>query len=247
MLGKFWQAHSTPGFHPEDRPHIPADQVIAWSPSEALGRTSEFERRRDLHSKIHENLFPQPFAGSLENASIFILYGNPGFSISDYQDDHHNPAFAEVCEENLRGSLGSLVWLHPHAEKSGAGRYWRSRFRKLGEAISVKTKESHEASLRRIAKSVTLIEAGAYHSRRSPGDWIFQLPSSKAAKTFVRSILVPKAKSGKCLLFAWRRASFWVGETNISKILIRQPKQAQGSYFFKNEHRTLLRTILAQL
>ena len=42
---------------------------------------------------IHTNMYCKPFIGNIEKAKIFILYGNPGLALGDYQDEHHDQKY----------------------------------------------------------------------------------------------------------------------------------------------------------
>ena len=67
------------------------------------------------------------------------------------------------------------------------------------------------AATNEVVQRVTLIEAGAYHSKKFPGDWCEDLPSSRVARKFVHQVLVPKAQRGEALLFVWPTGSLLEG------------------------------------
>jgi hypothetical protein len=243
MLSDFWKDHADYGFHPHDQALIPNHKVIDWDLKEALRHDAIFDEERALHAKVHRQLLPQPFAGNLERASVFLLYGNPGFKISDYRNDYENSRYINLCRANLRGEIDGFVWLHPDIADTGPGIYWRARFKTLANELSRETGEDFEISMQSIAKSVALLEAGVYHSKKNPGDWFFELPSSRVARTFAGSVLKPKADVAECLIIVWRRADFWMLDRG-PNILVRPSSQAQGSYLQRAERSAILQRIM---
>ena len=242
MLNEFWIGHDDFGFHPEDL--VPESEMIDWDPDQAADHQAAFDADASLHRKLHRNLLPQPFAGDLKKASVFLLYGNPGVALSDYYDDHRNDRYAELCRMNLRGELDSFVWLHPDIATTGPGIYWRQTFKALAKEITQRTGDLPEASFNRISRSVALVEAGAYHSKQTPGERLFQLRSSRVAGDFARNELRSRALRGECFILVWRRARFWGIEAD-ANILVRPPARAQGRYFEQCEHGAILQQILS--
>jgi hypothetical protein len=105
--------------------------------------------------------------------------------------------------------------------------YWNGRLRSLIMALSERLRITTVAATNEVVQRVTLIEAGAYHSKKFPGDWCEDLPSSRAARTFVHQVLIPKAQRGEALLFVWRRAAFWGVPIGTHGVIYRPPEKAQ--------------------
>jgi hypothetical protein len=139
--------------------------------------------------------------------------------------------------------MDSFVWLHPDIADTGPGIYWRQTFSTLAATMSKHTGDPLEASFDRISSSVASVEAGAYHSKRLPRAWFFELPSSNVAGIFARDVLRPRAQAGECFILVWRRARFWqIGAE--ANIIVRPPSRAQGRYLENNERASILQHIL---
>lgn len=102
----FWKQHADFGFHPRDDDFIRPECVIDWSLEEARAKASWFEKNGSEHKKIHKNLLPVPFSGKIREAIIFILYGNPGFKIRVYKEEHTNAEYRELKIAQLEGRSG---------------------------------------------------------------------------------------------------------------------------------------------
>lgn len=227
MLREFWSKYRGPGVHPDDRALLDERCCLDWTPADAEAHARTFERETALHDKLHINLCPQPFVGNLETSSVYVLFGNPGFAISDYADEAKNSEYAAACARNLRQSGQGSFLLLPEAIGTGAANYWQGRLRSLIKALAERLAISIAAATDEVIQRVTLIEAGAYHSKGFPGAWCDDLPSSRAARAFVHRVLVPKAERGEALIFIWRRATFWDVPADAPGVIFRPPKQAQ--------------------
>lgn len=244
MLLEFWDSHAERGIHPDDLEHILRhDAILNWTLDEAAAHRDSFDQEKELHCLIHSNLFPQPFAGDLSRACVFILFGNPGFAITDYSDEHEHPTHPEACCRNLRGEASDLFLLRDASIGTGAYRYWHPRFRRIISEVSIAAGLCQAQATDLVASSVALIEAVAYHSKRHPGDWAYDLPSAQTAQAFVRDNLLPRAASREVLLFVWRSESFWLLPSAAGGVLVRPPRQAQASYLRDHERAAIVEQI----
>ncbi|MGB7480436.1 MAG: hypothetical protein WA924_08920 [Burkholderiaceae bacterium] len=208
---------------------------LRWSHSQASRRACIFNRDQSLHGLLHLNLKPQPYVGNIETASVFVLLANPGFSPSDYDDDHVNLKHMAACDSNLRQEGIGFYPLLPESANTGAGRYWLRRLGTLERTLAEKAKISLPEARNLLVQQFAVIEAGPYHSKSFPGAWHDRLSSSRAARHFVRQSLIPRARDGSALILVLRRVSFWRLSPNLPGVLVREPKQAQLSNFLKHE------------
>lgn len=227
MLREFWLQSVRRGVHPEDRQMLSDLRCVNWSLAEARPRAATFAKDEHLHSRLHVSLYPQPFIGDLSRGLVYILFGNPGFEPTDYDDELDNPAHAAACEANLSQTGIGFYPLLSASTTTGAGRYWSGRLRSLVRDLSHRLGWSADKTEEFVVKRLVVLEAGAYHSKRHPGDWADELPSSRIAQAFVREALLPRASRGDALVFVWRRASFWGVPESGRGILYRPPEKAQ--------------------
>jgi hypothetical protein len=237
----FWTRFPSRGVHPEDLPHLPVDAHVLWD-SVATARkfaTEMEDLRSPLRRQLHLGLFPQPFVGDVLNASVYVLFGNPGLSINDYVDELENEAYVHYCEDNLRGKVDGFGPLMPAAQGTGAAGYWEPVFARLIREVAAELGLAHADGRAWVVSQIATIEAGAYHSMNFPVAGFAALPSTRAAVTFVRQRLVARAQSGDCVVFVWRQAKLW-GLEQGNNILVRDPAMAQGRYLQDRERRAMV-------
>jgi hypothetical protein len=227
VLREFWSSSSGRGVHPKDSVFLKEQYCLSWSQIQANAHASTFDTDTQLHDKLHTNLYPQPFIGNLEDAFVYILFGNPGFAISDYADELGNAAHSLACVANLRQSGQGFFPLLPASTGTGVASYWNRCLKSLIMALSESLRVTSVVASNLVVQRVALIEAGAYHSYKFPGDWCDQLPSSRVAQAFVHQVLIPKAQRGEALVFVWRRARFWGVPSGTHDVIQRPPKKAR--------------------
>ena len=218
-MRKFWAQHSGFGFHAEDRPLIAKDKMVRWTLRQAIAHEWEY-RTKSYQAKLHENLIPGPYRGNLSKARVFILMLNPGYSTACYLEDHRDLEHKAQMFDNLAQRLDHFPWLDPKLLRSTGYGYWSRWFepiigRMVGEGFA-----SLEAAQRAAAK-VAVIQSCPYHSYRSPGAWVHELPSSRVARSFVRNVLAQRARKGEISIIVPRAKRIW-GLRPEKHILVRE-------------------------
>lgn len=165
--------------------------------------------------RLHFGLLPQPFCGDLCRASIYILLLNPGLSPSDYYGEHEVAAYRKALSANLKQKFrrGSppFLFLDPQYSWHGGFDWWHGKLAGLIASL-VKAWDVPWAEARgRLARELASIELVPYHSANFalPDHVIRSLQSVKLARRFVLDKLVPRARSGDCLLVVTRAAKHW--------------------------------------
>jgi hypothetical protein len=185
--------------------------------------------------RLHLGLVPQPFAGAVEAASIFVLMLNPGLSPVDYFAEYQVPAFGDAVVANLRQSHTNAmypnIFLNPEFSWHSGFAYWHGKFRELIATHSVSKECSHVESLRTFSRSVAFLELYPYHSEsfHLPRALTSQLHSAKLARSYAHEVLVPRAQRGETLLLVTRQASAW-GLTAGPKVIVYSPGEARGAH-----------------
>lgn len=241
----FWARHPYPGIHPEDAPHIEAGDCVAWSSSaEASRHQADLDDRKSaLQRKLHTKLYPQPFVGNIREASVYILFGNPGLSVQDYVDELDTPDYAKQCTANLGGAVTGFGPLLQAAEGTGAQRYWNSTLGSLIRDVGLELGISLEDARSWVLNQVATIEAGAYHSKKFPAAGFAALPSTKAAKSFVDGHVMARVRNGECVVFVWRQAKFWGLPKDHPGVRERFWRMANGRYLLAEERLFMVRKL----
>ncbi len=244
MLTEFWSHHADRGFHPDDDPHIPRSEIINWTPEQARA-CFHLLKSDKWRGKVHQNLFAIPYLGNLEQAKVFVLFGNPSLGKKTYKHEHFSQFHVSRLTQNLLGKNKLFMYLEPLLQGKRGSKYWSTVFRHLAEDIAQKSQVSEEEAWLLIAQRLAVLEACAYRSKNNPGDWTEDLPSSKLAREFVHKTLVPKAEAGEILLFVWRCAEFWRVPSDSDHVLVRDTDKAQLRYLFREERKAIRKTLLA--
>lgn len=240
-LIEFWSQHNTTGLHPADASAVNIADHITWNSSaQAAANAAALKGpKSSFHQKLHLGLFPQPFVGNIRQASVYILFGNPGLSPQDYIDELDTPKYRAHCIANLAGQLSHFGPLQEDALHTGAYRYWNSTFNRLiketGEKLGLPAKEARAWVLRQVAT----IEAGAYHSPKFPVGVFEQLPSTEAAHDFVHGHVMKRVANGECIVFVWRQARLWALDEQPG-IKVRDRRKANGRYLLKEERKFMV-------
>ncbi len=208
MLTEFWAKHIDFGFHPEDAPRIESEFILRWTPEEALAHEWDYGSPAN-RSKFHENLIPVPYAGNLNRAKVFILTLNPGYITECYLEDHYDNTYQAAMHDNLAQSVELLPGLNPRLVRSGGYRYWRKALKGAIDDAAELLGTTPADGANMVARKIAVIELCPYHSVSSPGGWVFELPSAKAAMTYVQENLVPRARVGKISIIVTRSVRSW--------------------------------------
>lgn len=232
----FWSVHTQPGMHPQDRTSIDPASCLHLATQESVcevGPPLE-DNRGPFRQMLHTGLHPQPFIGNVRDASAYILFGNPGFSLQDYQDEFGNPSYAALCASTLSGDYRGFAPLDELSKGTGANRYWEACLKQLIEEVGKELDVNLPRARQWVAANLAVIEAGAYHSLRFPRKGFRVQPSAVAAQDFVSNYVLPRAANGECAVFVWRSADFWaVGEA--PGTLTRQKHLARFRHLSKGE------------
>src|SRR5882724_6419115 len=162
--------------------------------------------------QLHLDLFPIPFLGNLNSATVFLLMLNPGLGPHDYFGEYKVPEYIEALRANLRQSpQSSFLFLDPRFAWHGGFDYWHGKFRNLIEAFAKQSGISYGEARLVFQKQVAVIELMPYRSvtYSIPDGVLNSLESVRLARAFVEEELVNRAKSGKCLIIVTRAAKHW--------------------------------------
>lgn len=240
-MREFWQGVVATGAHPQDivllqqRPNL----YIDWNLNEAQHNAGNPPPPNVLHVGLH----PQPFIGNIADPLIFILHGNPGFSIRDYSDEFENPTHAAACIQNLQNADLGFFPLGNASLGTGAADYWLNAFSGAITALANSRNISIDDSRDIIRRNVGLIESCAYHSNITPGRWTDDLPSSRLAREYVCEVVLPRAKRGDSLVFIWRRVGrddYWRRGDTHPNIMVRASRAAQSRNLLRSEQAAIV-------
>lgn len=192
------------GMHPEVVPAASED-LGAWrrSVDELVGFWSRLE---DAH--VHPDdlghvgdddfaldLHPVPWAGSLRDAKVHILFLNPGLSPNDAVEEAR-PAFKAALRVNLRGDRPYPYLLTEHATHPG--------FRWARQTFGPDIVEADAPDICMLQLVPYHSKEGAVATRAARG-----LPSSSMIRRFVRDGILPRVRAGDGALIVARSAKLW--------------------------------------
>lgn len=167
-----------------------------------------------LDINLHLGLLPMPFAGNLENASIFILMLNPGLSAGDYFAEQRVAEFRNAHVRGLRQENADdefpFIFLNPDfAWHPGFG-YWQKKFHNIIDEIRKQQKVSYQKAMSILSKKLACLELMPYHSKSfGAGSLLNKLPSVKLMRNYVQDVVIPKAMSDKAIVIATRQIKMW--------------------------------------
>ena len=140
-----------------------------------------FNRNATDRTRIHVELFPEPFFGS-PGAPIVLLLLNPGFSDDD-PATHADSKFAQLSRTNLEQRTSDYPFYLINPAVSGPGRqWWDQRLRRILEVVPRKV----------VAGSVLCVQYFGYHSHGFDHDRL-QLSSQQYGFFLVRQAVSRRA------------------------------------------------------
>jgi hypothetical protein len=172
-------------------------------------------------SKFHVGLYPQPFFGNLQNASVFLLMLNPGLSASDYFAEERCPEYraalgANLYQENEESDY-PFFFLDPQFAWLSGFEYFHSRLREVLQILA--TKSSYSEALRHVARNLACLQLIPYHSKSlGAASLIRTLPSTQVMLNYVQEDLSQRAEKGEVYILVLRREKTW-GLSNIARNL----------------------------
>ena len=162
------------------------------------------------------------------------LTSQSGFRPSNYIEDHMDSAYRRLRLDNLAQRLNFFPDFLRDAVHSGGFEYFQSRFQPVVDRLMKKNIKDSNKAAEMVSRSVAVIEACPYHSHRSPGPWVFNLPSAKVAKNYVRDVLVPKANKREVLTRIFHqlvKGGIFGGRLEDFSLLVSRPSNSLIKYW----------------
>lgn len=174
-----------------------ADDLIAYWSQLGSGTVHPDDGPYIGSQNFATTLCPIPWAGPIKGAKVYLLFLNPGLSPEDLAWESDNADFSSVLRANIREGSQPYFYLLDRFYAHPGHRWARATF---GSDIQ----ERH-------AERFCVVQLVPYHS--DDGGYARSiatgLPSSKAARQFVRDTLVPKARAGQIGLVVARSSKLW--------------------------------------
>lgn len=180
-----------PYIHPKDAGACKDQLLVNWNAKHARSDAADW-RTRD--SRLHVGLLPVPYGGQLAKTELLLLAFNPGLSIGDYQAEEDKDYRRAVLDLIAQEKSAHFLWLNPQFSTHPGFTYWEKKFRGVAQSIADRKGKdwSYIRVLRDLSKRIGVMQAVPYHSSAAPSSLSNTLPSSQWAKSFARSIPVPK-------------------------------------------------------
>ena len=160
-------------------------------------------------SQLHLGLYPLPFTGNLENASIYVLLANPSANIGSYKEQAEYRRQRQLEQESTEDHLSLLG--------KGLNGYVRHDLGlgETGKAIADHSNNFDSGILTKLA----VIELSPYWSRNFI-DGAHRLPSADLAVKFVEETVVPRVRNGEAVLIVTRRVKDWNRNQGLPRDLV---------------------------
>jgi len=236
-LARYWSTFdvtTAPFVHAGDRRLIESRGVRDFR----FGSLDEFVRSEAFGRPgggLHLGLLPMPFVGNLATADVFVLLLNPGFETADYvadTDPDLHAAEVRTLYQTLDDVEFPFIFLDPRFCWSGGYRWWESKLRDVTRQFALDHGIRYYEALSRVASRVAAIEVFPYHSSSGPAG-LERLPSSAAAREFVRDNLVPRARDGELTLIVTRAAAAWglsIADDDGQNIVVYSGAETRAAY-----------------
>ncbi len=191
-------------------------------------------------SELHLRLVPQPYAGDLRKAEIFVLLLNPGLGYTDYWGESRMESFRIRLVRNLRQELEGVefpfLWLDPEICWHGGFVWWEKKLRDVISFVAEKQfKGRYIDALRDMSTKIASLELLPYHSFSfGAHKLIEELPSIKLMKEFVHGSLVSGAQAKKKTLIVTRQRNAWDLPSRVENIIIYTGGHTRGASLSTN-------------
>lgn len=238
-LVEFWQRcplDHPPYIHPDDRPALAGlrGQHVIFDTIDFAGYLKSRHFGASSETAMHLSLLPIPYGGDLQHADIFILLLNPSISHSDFYIETHFPAFGQRLRQSIRQTLGNaefpFIWLDPQNCWEPGFVWWERKLRSTVRVIADrKFGGDYHRALRDLSQRLAHIEISPYRSASS-NSYAKLLPSAQAARSFVKTSLVPKARDGSVTIIGARGLAAWEleNEDHRTDIVLYSQGQSRG-------------------
>jgi hypothetical protein len=160
---------------------------------------------------------------------------NPGLNPVDYFGEYKVPDFREAMLHSLR----RVPWnpdfpnlhLNPEFSWHSGFTYWHKKLGKVMQQYSERAGASPRETLSLFSKELAIFELYPYHSTEFgiPPRVASQLKSAQLARAYAQEVLLPRARAGKTLLVATRKAPEW-GLAEEPGVIVYKGSEARGAH-----------------
>jgi len=204
-------------FKPSGPPFIlPGDEALLaepalWAVEQWRDYVANTERGNPTDAgRLCLGLLPMPFVGNLRTASIFLLMLNPGARPHDFFGESEVPEYRDELLATLRQEDGIEGLCDPRFAWHGRYGYWEGKLSKLFARLAGDG-ETYGAARQRLQSLMAALELVPYHSTRYalPARMVKQLKSVELMRSYVREVVVPRARAGDALVIIGRAVASW--------------------------------------
>lgn len=200
-----------PFIHPSDKEFVKIRDHYNIKNYEELVSHTEFGK---IKNKLHLNLLPEPYSGDLKNATVYILFLNPGFSILDYyaesKKEVRQSLITSLRQEFVENEEYPLFWLNPKYLWTAGGQWVEKKFKDLLHHLVNNHDMTYIDALRHISNKVALIELVPYHSNSfGLRNREMEMKSVTVMREFVKNTLLTKAKNNVACIIQTRSVREW--------------------------------------
>jgi hypothetical protein len=220
-LVKFWREYpacAVRGLHPADTPAIKREQTLYFSGIKDYVKSEHFGNETGL---FHTGFVPGPYCGDLQNARVYFLMLNPGFSPRGYHDqDDPDYRAAMVSALTQKKTAYPFFPLNPAFCWAGAAEYWLAKLKPLFEKYQGRG-ESYHKTAAVLSRNIASLELFPYHSSGfKMNKKLLKMESVAFMRDYARNIAADKNK----LLIVMRQCEAW-GINEADNVILLEPAE----------------------
>jgi hypothetical protein len=194
-------------------------------------------------TKFHVGLYPQPYFGNLETASIFMLMLNPGLHASDYYAEENCSEYRAALRANLWQDNGDsdypFLFLDPQFAWHSGFEYFHSRFKRVLQSLKDEKDLSYIQALRYLSRNLACLQLVPYHSKAFGSASLIQaLQSTQAILAYAQEELMERAAKGEVYILVLRREKNW-GLSDVARtsqnVSVYERHETRAAYLKKED------------
>lgn len=188
----------------------------------------------DESSAFHFGLYPCPYSGPINTASVYILMLNPGFSLLNIYEEKSDNEYRSELLKQISGNRNNHCFNRRFYWTAAFG-YWLRKFKTIIHQIANERHISPKDALDFLSREVAFLELVPYHSQQfnlNPSI-INELRSVDLMKSFVQDVLHRRISKGEVTAIVTRKAKYW-GLEESKGVVIYSAQEARGAHISTN-------------
>jgi len=159
---------------------------------------------------------------------------NPGFKMADYYAEYQMPAFRQRAVANLKQRFDAVdfpfLFLDPAFSWHTGFSYFERKLRPIVGEIAQQCGVSYLEGLRRLSRSIAVLQMVPYHSAGFKSSWAFKLHSAEKAKELAREYIFRRARAGEAIAIILRNGKQWGASPRCRNVVCYGGPHVRGAW-----------------